>query len=185
MTSHRTRPQPTQPARGQPMMFRSGRGHASVMRFMILPATILQARIPSEAKLAWGVINFFATPTGTCTAPFHEIGAPIGLSKRAIMRTIPELLLPGFLIDVGSPKGAPRRFSIPSELRAECRSVGSQAGTELGPIRNSSRSTLGTGPLPKSNRTDTDSGAPYKEEVSNNRKSEALWQPPWEESTNA
>jgi hypothetical protein len=146
-------------------------GYVALMRFLIIAAAVLHASISAEAKLVWGAIYFLARPTGICAASYQEIGALVGLDKRSVMRVIPELTKPGFIVGSGGGKGTARRFTVPADLVQDQDRLNSETGAEAEPVRKQNRCRNGTGPLPKMNRTPTESAPLYKEEINNNNKS--------------
>jgi hypothetical protein len=141
------------------------------MQFLIIAAAVLHAGVSSEAKLVWGAIYFIARPTGICNLTCQEIGTLVGLPKRAVMQALPELTSAGLLVDAGGGKGVARKFSIPLRLRENEHHADSDAGTTPEPLRKQNRYGNGSGPVPITNRTGTESVPPYKEEKNNNNKS--------------
>jgi len=138
------------------------------MRYLNVPAHLLQATISSDAKLIGAAIRFLAKPTGICEVSYHDIGAKVGLSKRDVMGAIPELTAAGFIVSSGGGNGTVRRFSVPDKLLHD---QGLETGAETAPVRKLNQSGNGTGPVPKSNRTTTGSVPLYKEEKNNKNKS--------------
>jgi len=142
-----------------------------VIRFLIVAAGILQATISAEAKLVWSAIYFLARTTGICDAIYHEIGDMVGLDKRAVMRAIPELIEAGLISGAGGGNGAARKFTLPPELNRDVGSHNFETSSVPEPVRNQNRSRNETGPLPKSDRTTTETVPLYKEEINNKNKS--------------
>ena len=141
------------------------------MLYLIIAAAVLQAGVSSEAKLVWGAIYFLARPTGTCNLTYQEIGAFVGLNKRAVMRAIPELTNTGLIVASGGGTGLARSFTIPGHLVQGMHHVDSDTGPGKEPVGKQNRYRNGSGPVPIMNRTTTESVPPYKEEKNNNNKS--------------
>jgi hypothetical protein len=142
-----------------------------VALFLIIVAAVLQAGVSAEAKLVWGAICFLARPRGVCISRYREIGALVGLNKRAVMRAISELTNAGLIGASGGGNGVARTFSVPVHLVQDMYHFGSDTGARKEPVGRQHRSRNGSGPLLIMNWTATESAPPYKEEKNNNNKS--------------